>query len=110
MTWTDAGEPVGSDYEEERSAIDPSLFRSFDGKLYLVTGGGVIIGTELDDETYMPKSGNWFSLGDPDWKELSRGSSKVDEVWVEAAYIIPKSWMALNTIISLSIFLPVAVE
>jgi beta-xylosidase len=38
----------------------------------------------------MPKSGNWFSLGDPDCKELSRGPSKVDDVWVEAAYIIPK--------------------
>jgi hypothetical protein len=35
MTWTDPGEPLfcilGSDYEEERSAIDPSTFRGFDG-------------------------------------------------------------------------------
>ena len=60
-------------------------------RLYLVTGGGVIIGTELDDDTYMPKSGTWFSLDDPDWKELSRGPSKTDDVWVEAAYVIPKN-------------------
>lgn len=56
----------------------------------MVTGGGVIIGTELDESTYMPKSGNWFSLDDPEWKELSRGPSKTDDVWVEAAYVIPK--------------------
>jgi len=93
MTWTDAGEPIfciiGQDYEEERSAIDPSIYKGFDGKTYLVSGGGVIIGTELDDD-YMPKSGNWFSSDDEAWKELSRGPSKIDDTWVEAAYIIPK--------------------
>ena len=36
MTWIDAGEPMfcidQKDYEEERSAIDPSVFTGFDGK------------------------------------------------------------------------------
>ena len=36
MTWTDAGQPMfcidQKDYEEERSAIDPSVFTGFDGK------------------------------------------------------------------------------
>lgn len=93
MTWKDAGKPIfciiGADYDEERSAIDPSIFKGFDGKTYLVTGGGVIIGTELDND-YMPKSGNWFSLNDPTWKELARGPDLEDDRWVEAAYIIPK--------------------
>ena len=37
LTWEDAGEPltciVGADYDEERSAIDPSVFVGFDDKL-----------------------------------------------------------------------------
>lgn len=80
------------DYDEERSAIDPSVFTGFDGKLYLVTGGGYIIGTELDSTTYMPKSGTGFTPSDSSWFELARGPLDEDgeHGWVEAAYVWPK--------------------
>jgi len=109
MTWTDAGKPMfcitKKDYVEERSAIDPSVFTGFDGKTYLVTGGGYIIGTELDSTTYMPKSGTWFSTTDESWIELARGPIDMDLApdrrlngeqedgefgWAEAAYVWPK--------------------
>jgi len=97
MIWTDVGEPlscmIGGDYEEERSIIDPSTFRSFDNELYLVSGGGVIIGTQLNTETYMPISGDWYSEENDAWKDIARGpKDDVDDFdWVEAAYILPNA-------------------
>jgi arabinan endo-1,5-alpha-L-arabinosidase len=96
LTWEDAGEPlsciIGSDYTEERSAIDPSVFWGFgenENKLFLVTGGGRIIGTELDPTSYLQKDGEWFDLEGDNWKELSTGPNNEDDTWVEAAYIHP---------------------
>lgn len=95
LTWTDSGKPltciIGDQYEEERSAIDPDVFLGFDKKTYLVTGGGVIIGTELKPWSLMPKSGNWFDKNDPSWKEMARGPkiSFREYDWVEAAFIYP---------------------
>jgi len=96
LTWEDAGEPLTciakSDYDIERSAIDPSVFKGFGenaGKLFLVTGGGRIIGTELDSSTYMQKQGKWFDLEGDLWTELSSGPASEDDNWVEAAYIHP---------------------
>lgn len=96
LTWEDAGKPVmcitGSDYEEERSAIDPSVFWGFgddENRLFLVTGGGRIIGTELDPATYMQKDGEWFDLDRDDWTELSTGPRREDDTWVEAAFVHP---------------------
>ena len=98
LTWEDTGEPltciVGSDYDDtERSAIDPSVFWGFganEGKLFLVTGGGRIIGTELDPTTYLQKDGEWFDVEGNDWNQLSTGPVGVDNTWVEAAYIHPE--------------------
>ena len=96
LTWEDAGEPVtciiGANYEEERSAIDPSVFWGFGenaNKLFMVTGGGRIIGSELDPSTYLQKDGEWFDLEKNDWVELSTGPQREDNTWVEAAYIHP---------------------
>jgi len=93
LTWQDSGEALtcisGADYQEERSAIDPSVFRGFgehEGRLYLVTGGGRIIGTELDPTTYLQVKGEWFDLNGSAWTELSTGPNND---WVEAAYIHP---------------------
>merc|ERR1711959_223686 len=95
----DAGEPMfcidGGDYEVERSAIDPSVFRGMGDdadKLFLVTGGGLILGTELDPNTYMQKEGEWFDVGNDQW--LARGPLVKEDGdtfydWVEAAYIHP---------------------
>jgi len=90
---------IGSDYEEERSAIDPSVFWGMgdddSNRLFMVTGGGFIIGTELNPETYGQLEGNWFEKGGEAWQELARGpiskssSSSDDDTWVEAAYIHP---------------------
>jgi len=98
LTWVDSGSPVtciiGSDYDDtERSAIDPSVYWGFgedEGKLFLVTGGGRIIGTELDPTTYKQKNGEWFDLEGDDWKQLSTGPDREGDTWVEAAYIHPK--------------------
>jgi len=101
MTWDDQGSPltciIGSDYDVERSAIDPSVFwginnsiNNDDGKLFLVTGGGYIVGTELDPETYEQKYGEWFDVDSEDWTELARGPKEESEhQWIEAAYIYP---------------------
>lgn len=96
LTWVDSGSPItciyANDYEEERSAIDPTVFTGFNGKTYLVTGGGVIHGTEINPLTYRPMSGNYFSTADSSWKELARGKWKpiAEEYdWVEAAYVWP---------------------
>jgi len=99
LSWEDTGNPltciIGSDYEEERSAIDPSTYWGIGAdsdRLFLVTGGGFIVGTELDPVTYEQKYGEWFDVNNKkDWHELARGP-KVDEDeleydWVEAAYI-----------------------
>ncbi len=96
LTWEDSGQPItcidANGYDEERSAIDPTVFTGFDDKTYLVTGGGVIHGTEIDPSTYKPLSGNYFSENDSSWKELARGKWKTfaqEYDWVEAAYIWP---------------------
>ena len=100
LTWEDTGAPLtcitGSDYEEERSAIDPSVFWGLENnednanRLFLVTGGGYIVGTELNPETYNQLEGQWFEKGGEGWNELARGPiHSDDETWVEAAYIHP---------------------
>lgn len=96
LTWKDAGEALscitGADYTEERSAIDPSVFWGFGNnknKLFLVTGGGRIIGTELDPKTYLQKEGEWFDLKGDEWTELATGPTQGEDNWVEAAYIHP---------------------
>jgi len=97
LTWRDAGAPlsciVGADYTTERSAIDPSVFWGMggeEGRLFLVTGGGYIIGTELDPFSYDQINGNWFDVDDPDWTELARGPFVDGEYeWIEAAYVHP---------------------
>lgn len=96
LTWEDAGEPLtcldGSEYPEERSVIDPSVFWGFGknkDKLFLVTGGGMITGTELDPTTYLQKNGEWFDLNGDDWTDLSSGPNSEEHGWVEAAYIHP---------------------
>ena len=96
LSWVDSGEPLTciyqDDYEEERSAIDPTVFTGFDGKTYLVTGGGVIHGTEVNESTLKPLSGNFFSVDDPSWVELARGEYLTNEDeydWVEAPYVWP---------------------
>ena len=97
LTWVDSGKPLTcifpNDYEYEQSIIDPSTFVSFDAKVYLVTGGGTIVGVELDPNTYHPITGDWYSPNTTEWKKLARGP-KVDDVkgghdWVEAAYVHP---------------------
>lgn len=96
MEWEDQGTPmtciIGEDYEVERSAIDPSVFRGIgedENKLYLVTGGGYIIGTELDPNTYNQINDNWFETENNDWTELARGPGDNNDFgWVEAAYIL----------------------
>lgn len=100
LTWEDTNDPVtcifGSDYEEERSAIDPSVFWGMgndEGKLFLVTGGGYIISTELNPNTYDQINGEWFDVTNNGWKELARGPKTGNDEydWVEAAYIHPNS-------------------
>lgn len=98
MTWEDTGSPltciIGSDYDEERSAIDPSVFHGFgndDEKLFLVTGGGKIIGTELNPETYQQLDGEWFDTEKANWYELAGGPTAGENMWVEAAYIHPNA-------------------
>ena len=91
---------IGSDYdEEERSAIDPSVFWGMgdhSDRLFMVTGGGFIIGTELHPETYGQLDGASFEKDGEAWQELARGpiiksssSSSSGDAWVEAAYIHP---------------------
>ena len=99
LSWTDTGIPltciVGADYTEERSAIDPSTYWGIGAdvnRLFLVTGGGYIVATELDTTTYAQKDGEWFDKEKNDWTELARGpkleeSEDEDYDWVEAAYI-----------------------
>ena len=98
LNWEDVGEPLtcinwpGGD-AEERSAIDPSTYWGFgenENKLFLVTGGGRIISTELDPGSYLQKDGEWFDEDDNFWTELSTGPNQEDDNWVEAAYIHPK--------------------
>jgi len=105
LAWTDSGDALacihGSDYpDEERSAIDPSVFWGMgddDGRLFLVTGGGVVVGTELDPSTYEQKNGEWYAPGHPEWHDLARGPPSEDgdedggggHSWVEAAYVHP---------------------
>lgn len=92
--WSDGGAPLtcvppGYDAEAEISAIDPTLFRDRDGRTYLVTGGGLIHGTEVDPQTLEPLSGDWFTRDNPDWSVLARGPILEDDThaWVEAAML-----------------------
>jgi arabinan endo-1,5-alpha-L-arabinosidase len=104
IIWEDSGAPLtcttgtpakteGGEIEVE--AIDPAYIFSPDGKAYLITGGGLIHGTEVNPQTFQPLSGNWFSLDDPSWKTLARGpKARNDEEgigdgyeWVEAPYV-----------------------
>jgi len=104
IIWEDSGEPLtcttglptkteGGEIEIE--AIDPAYVFSPDGKAYLITGGGLIHGTEVNPQTFQPISGNWFTLNDPHWKTLARGPRSEDTEegigdgyeWVEAPYV-----------------------
>jgi arabinan endo-1,5-alpha-L-arabinosidase len=95
MTWEDAGQPMNcikkSDYPDmERSTIDPSVFWGMGrdkNRLFMVTGGGRIIGTELDPNTYFQKDDEFFDLDKDDWTQLATGPE--DDAWVEASYIYP---------------------
>jgi len=99
LTWEDAGEPLtcsqSEDYSYERSVIDPSVFWGFgenENKLFLVTGGGRITGTELDPVTYFQKDGEWLAPNSDDWTDLATGPNRAgDDNWIEAAYIYPDS-------------------
>ena len=54
-----------------------------------MTGGGRIIGTELDPDTYLQKDGEWFDPEGDEWTDLATGPDREDNTWVEAAYIHP---------------------
>ena len=61
----------------------------------MVTGGGVIHGTELDSTSYMPISGTFFSSSDDNWAEMAKGPIVTEDGetfhdWVEAAYVWPQ--------------------
>ncbi|MEL6583017.1 MAG: arabinan endo-1,5-alpha-L-arabinosidase [Pseudomonadota bacterium] len=92
--WRDSGAPLtcifGLQDGREVSSIDPSVFHAFDGTPFLVTGGGMIHGAELDPKTLRPLSGDWFEPGHPDWPVLAHGPMEEGERgWVEASYILP---------------------
>ena len=74
-TWKDIGQPITCSYstDPEIGAIDPSVFKAFDGRIFLVTGGGLIHMSELDPNTYESTSGDWFEPGHDDWFEIARG-------------------------------------
>ena len=67
IIWEDSGAPLtcttgtpakteGGEIEME--AIDPAYIFSPDGKAYLITGGGLIHGTEVNPQSFQPLSGN----------------------------------------------------
>ena len=104
IIWEDSGMPLTcttgkptktKNGEIEVEAIDPAYIFSPSGKAYLITGGGLIHGTEVNPENFQPLSGNWFSIDDPNWKTLARGPiTDEDEEgigdgheWVEAPYV-----------------------
>ena len=104
IIWEDSGMPLTcttgkptktKNGEIEVEAIDPAYIFSPNGKAYLITGGGLIHGTEVNPENFQPLSGNWFSIDDPNWKTLARGPiTDEDEEgigdgheWVEAPYV-----------------------
>ena len=99
FTWVDQGFAVtctyGDEFQIEQSVIDPSVFWGMgndEGRLFLVTGGGTIIGTQLNSQTYNQINGNWFDPSDSSWVSLARGPWDGEEYqWVEAAYIYPNS-------------------
>lgn len=89
--WRDIGAPLTCAFEPDPSreveAIDPALFQDGD-RLWLVAGGGVIHATELDRQTLMPVSGDWWAPGHPGWHDLAIGPGSVDDPeWVEAAML-----------------------
>ncbi|KAI0565910.1 glycoside hydrolase [Gracilaria domingensis] len=90
MRWKDSGNPIScvnsEDFDEEVSAIDPTTLTAEDGTTYLITGGGIIHGTELN-EGYQPVSGKWFAPDAGGWTMLARGPETEEGYdWVEAAY------------------------
>ena len=104
IIWEDSGMPLTcttgkptktKNGEIEVEAIDPAYIFSPSGKAYLITGGGLIHGTEVNPENFQPLSGNWFSTDDPNWKTLARGPITDEEEegigdgheWVEAPYV-----------------------
>ena len=104
IIWEDSGMPLTcttgkptktKNGEIEVEAIDPAYIFSPNGKAYLITGGGLIHGTEVNPENFQPLSGNWFSIDDPNWKTLARGPITDEEEegigdgheWVEAPYV-----------------------
>ena len=87
--WRDIGAPLTCAFEPDPSreveAIDPGLFDE-GGRLWLITGGGLIHATELDRQTLMPVSGDWWAPGHPGWHDLAIGPGPADDPeWVEAA-------------------------
>lgn len=91
LTWADSGAPVTcvnkEDWEFEVSAIDPTFLKASDGRAYLVTGGGLIHGTEVDPNTYLPARRSWFVPNSQAWDWLAFGPNREDDYWVEASYI-----------------------
>jgi arabinan endo-1,5-alpha-L-arabinosidase len=98
--WQDIGVPLTCAFEpdstQEVEAIDPSLF-DHDGRLWLVAGGGLIHATELDRDTLIPVSGDWWEPGHPHWYELARGPQRGAEFgWIEGArFYRSGSWVYL---------------
>jgi arabinan endo-1,5-alpha-L-arabinosidase len=89
--WRDIGAPLtcafAPDPAREIEAIDPALFQDGD-RLWLVTGGGLIHATELDRQTLMPVSGDWWAPDHPGWHDLAIGPGAVDDPeWVEASML-----------------------
>ncbi|MEL6919708.1 MAG: family 43 glycosylhydrolase [Pseudomonadota bacterium] len=90
--WRDIGQPISCIFGDvdgrEVSSIDPSVFQTSNGQLLLVTGGAAIHMTEINAETLMPISGDWFSPDDPSWAVVARGPVLDGEhEWVEAAHL-----------------------
>ena len=87
--WRDTGAPLTCAFEpypgREVEAIDPSLFED-EGRLWLVTGGGLIHATVLDRASLAPVSGDWWRPGHPGWRVLGAGPGPAEAAgWVEAA-------------------------
>ncbi len=85
----DIGAPLACafapDPAREIEAIDPGLFED-GGRLWLVTGGGLIHATELDRQTLMPVCDDWWTPGHSGRLDHAIGpGSAVDRAWAEAA-------------------------
>ena len=92
--WTDIGRPITCAFDphekQEVEAIDPSIFEAFDGRNFLVTGGGLVHISEFDFNSYETVSGEWYEPDHDSWFEIARGPGNLDDPdWVEAAYVYP---------------------